>query len=294
MKSLLREGTVPFGEWRTWYRIVGDVGARAPVICVHGGPGSSHHYFARVESLAELERAVVLYDQVGCGNSSRPVVDELDVPVFVDELVNLRARLGLDRVFVLGTSWGGMLAMEYALTHPDGLLGLILNSTLASAASWAAEAARLRDEMPAGHRAALRRGPADPGYESAERAFEARHVCRLVNRPEIERMRRARNKDLYRAMWGPNEWTMTGKLGHWDIRDRLSEINVPVLLTAGRYDLCTPAIFAQLQQGFPEARAIVFDESSHTAFLEEPQAFLRELEVFLDEHDELSRGRGSE
>lgn len=286
MAADVREGRIPFGAWETWYRISGDVGARPPLICVHGGPGSSHHYFARVEQLAGRGRAVVVYDQVGCGDSSRPPVEQLDVPVFVAELVNLRRRLGLDRAFVLGTSWGGMLTMEYALTQPHGLLGLVLNSTLASATTWAAEAARLRDRLPEEHAEALRTKPIDdPGYQQAENLFNSRYICRLDRSVELERSARARSSEVYRAMWGPNEWTMTGTLAGWDVRRRLHEITVPVLLTAGRHDICTPLSMTQLQEGFPAAPTVIFENSSHMPFLEEPEAFLDTLDRFFDEHD---------
>lgn len=279
----IEEGSVPFDRWRTWYRVVGDLGERAPLVCVHGGPGSSHHYFARLEELAERGRPVVLYDQVGCGGSSRPPVDELDLPVLLQELVNLRERLGIERAFVLGTSWGGMLAMEYALTQPRGLLGLVLNSTLASAVTWAEEAARLRDQLPEEVAAILRTADVDsPAYADAERVFNARHFCRLRDSPEVDRMMEVRGREVYRAMWGPNEWTMSGKLGGWDVRDRLQEINVPVLLTAGKHDLCTRRILDQLQAGFPEARTVIFEESSHTPYLEEAAAFIEVVEPFLD------------
>ena len=284
-----REGRVTFGKWETWYRIWGDVHVRPPLICVHGGPGSSHHYFDRLEDLADTGRAVVVYDQVGCGGSSRPPVDQLDLPVFISELVNLRRRLGLDQAFVLGTSWGGMLAIEYALTQPDGLVGLVLNSTLASATTWAAEAERLRDELPEEHAEALRTKPiGDPAYQEAERVFNSRYVCRL-DASVLDRWAGARSAEVYRAMWGPNEWTMTGKLAGWDVRHRLHEITVPVLLTAGRHDLCTPLILKQLQDGFPQAPTVVFENSSHTPFLEEPRPFLRTLRRFLDEQDSPER-----
>lgn len=278
-----REGFVPFGEWQTWYRVVGDIHRQVPLICVHGGPGSSHHYFTRLERLAERGRPIVLYDQVGCGASSRPPVEELDLPVFIAELANLRNRLDIERAFVLGTSWGGMLAMEYALTRPPGLLGLVLNSTLVSATTWAQEAARLRDELPEEHAAALRTGDLnDPAYESADRIFNARHFCRLNDAVEIRRMFKVKGTEVYRAMWGPNEWTMMGKLAGWDIRDRVYEIRVPVLLTAGRYDLCTPLVLEQLQRAFPGARTVVFEDSSHTPYLEEPDAFIAAVAAFCD------------
>lgn len=112
----------------------------------------------------------------------------------------------------------------------------------------------------------------DPAYKEAERAFNARHFCCVGRPPEIERMAEARSHDVYRAMWGPNEWTMTGKLVGWDVRDRLHEITVPTLLTAGRHDLCTQLFLEELQEGFPDAPTILFDNSSHTPYLEEPRA----------------------
>lgn len=282
----MREGLVAFGEWQTWFRTVGEVGERAPLVCLHGGPGSSHHYFARLEPLAERGRAVVLYDQVGCGGSSRPAAEDLNVETFVAELANLRAELGLEHVTVLGTSWGGMLAIEYALTKPDGLQGLVLNSTLASARTWASEAARLRDRLPQPHAEALRTAALDdPGYAEAERIFNSRHVCRVQDAVEVRRWEEARNPEVYRAMWGPNEWTITGKLAGWDVRDRLHEIDVPVLLTAGRHDLCTDLVLQELRQGFPDAPVTVFGNSSHTPYLEEPEVFVERIGDFLDETD---------
>jgi L-proline amide hydrolase len=280
--TAVQEGRLPFGDYETWYRIVGDIEARPPLICLHGGPGSSHHYFARLEALAERGRGLVVYDQVGCGGSSRPPVEELDVPVFVAELANLRAGLSLDRVFVLGTSWGGMLAQEYAFTQPPGLLGLVLNSTVACAETWTSEVTRLRDEMPADIRNALIAGPEHPGFADAEAYFNARHFCRLGSTPEIERMAHARSPEVYEAVWGPSEWAVTGKLKGWDVRARLREIEVPVLLAAGRYDLCTPAVLEELQNGFPDAPTIIFENSSHTPYLEESDRYMEELVRWID------------
>ncbi|HZK51643.1 MAG TPA: proline iminopeptidase-family hydrolase [Actinomycetota bacterium] len=284
---VVTEGTVPFRDWETWFRISGEVDSRPPLVCLHGGPGSTHHYFSRLESLAETGRAVIVYDQVGCGRSTRPPVDQLALDVFIDELVNLREQLGLERVHVLGTSWGGMLAIEYGLLQPRGLLSLVLSSTLACTYSWADEARRLRDEMPEHHRRVLSAGEPleDSGLslEEAELAFERRHVCRLGATVEIRRMRKERSKEVYRAIWGPNEWTPTGELAGWDVRDRLPELDVPILITAGRYDLCTPAILRELEEGLPHAKTIVFDASSHTPYLEESDAYVRELSRFLDQ-----------
>ena len=247
---------------RTWYRVTGN-GGRTPLVALHGGPGSTHNYFGPLERLAD-ERPVVLYDQLGCGRSERAEPGDWSVALFLDELDALRAHLGLERVHLLGTSWGGMLALEHALARQDSLASLILSSTLADAAQWAAEAKRLRDE--------------EPGTDDA---FDAQHFYRGPGCVEITRMRAERNKDVYEAMWGPNEWTITGALDGWDVRARLPELKVPTLVLRGAHDLSTPAISKTLLDGIPHAREVVFEESSHTPVIEETERYLTTVRAFL-------------
>jgi proline-specific peptidase len=292
-----REGWIEWGGQRTWYRIAGDPGSGpAPLLCLHGGPGSTHHYFAPLERLAAEGRAVVLYDQLGCGRSDRPDGIEWSLQVFLDELAALREQLGLERIHLLGTSWGGMLALEHALSLSGedgfgGLKSLVLSSTLASAAEWEVEVKRLRDELPADVRAVLdeheHAGTYDsPEYEAAEAVLNARHFYRRgANPPEIERMLPERGRESYRAMWGPNEWTLTGALRGWDVRPRLVELDLPALVLRGRYDLSTASITATLVRGLPQAREVVFEHSSHTPVLEETDRYLQVVGAFLREHD---------
>jgi pimeloyl-ACP methyl ester carboxylesterase len=252
---------------RTWYRVTGKRG-RDPLVCLHGGPGSTHIYFAPLERLAD-ERPIVLYDQLGCGRSERSTEIEWSLAVFLEELDALRAHLSLERVHLLGTSWGGMLALEHALARQGSLASLILSSTLASAAEWAVEAKRLRDEIP--------------GTDAeVEHEFDARHVYRLdYECSEIIRMRAERAPDVYEAMWGPNEWTITGALDGWDVRPRLRELELPTLVLRGAHDLSTPAISKTLLDGLPNAREAVFDESSHMPVLEETERYLDTVRKFL-------------
>lgn len=291
MGLAVREGFAGPAGRRTWYRVAGDLdGPRPPLLCLHGGPGSTHHYFAPLERLANEGRAVVVYDQLGCGDSDRPDVD-WTTGVFLDELDRLREHLGLARVHLLGTSWGGMLALEHVLRRPGGVAGLILSSTLASAEEWAAEAARLRDRLPGPVVAALERHTAagtldDPEYERALDVFDALCFFRgAVRPPELVRMRAERNVAVYRAMWGPNEWTITGGLAGWDVRPRLREIAQPTLVVRGAYDLCTERIAAALLHGIPHAREVVLAESSHTPVLEETERYLQVVRDFLRDAD---------
>ena len=263
---MIREGYVPFRGHGTWYRVVGEASPGTyPLLCLHGGPGSSHAYFGPLERLADDGRQVVVYDQLGCGDSDRPNDVEWSVELFLEEVGAVREALGLERIHLLGQSWGGILAQEYVLTEPDGVCSLILSSTLASADQWIVEQRRLL--------AALGPGAGDEEYEAA-------HFCRMQSPPpEMEQWKAKRNKAVYEAMWGPNEWTVDGVLAGWDVRDRLGEIRMPTLVLSGRYDACTPAVAETLVRGIPGAEHAVFEHSAHIPFVEEPERY---REVLLD------------
>jgi proline iminopeptidase len=283
------EGFVSFRGYRTWYRVVGDPElGTTPLLALHGGPGSTHHYFAPLERLAD-ERAVVVYDQLGCGSSDRPADIEWSVELFRDEVVAVREALGLERIHLLGTSWGGMLAQEHFFSGASGIQSLVLSSTLASVDQWAAEQRRLVHELPAELVEAFERldragNYDDPEYERIEELYFDRHFYRGPKpRAELERMKAERAPDVYAAMQGPNEWTVTGKLRGWDVRDRLHEIDVPTLVVRGRHDMCTDAIAATLVGGIRNVREIVLEHSSHTPVLEETERYLDVVAEFLAE-----------
>jgi pimeloyl-ACP methyl ester carboxylesterase len=260
------EGRIPFRGFETWYRDVGPEDG-LPLLCLHGGPGSTHNYF---EPLEELGRRVVFYDQLGCGDSERP--DEKDpwtLELFLDELRAVRHALGLDRIHLLGTSWGSMLALEYVLAKPDGLVSLTLNAPPTAARTWAAEAARLRAPLP-------------EDDEIANEEFARRHICRLDPLPAcVEAVLAKRDKRVYEVMWGANEWTPTGQLRDWNVRPRLSELELPTLITSGRYDCCTPALAEEAHGLIAGSEWVLFEESSHTAFVEEPERYRAVLSDFL-------------
>lgn len=288
------EGFIPFGEYKVWYRVVGggEQPGKPPLLCLHGGPGVPHDYLEPLEALAATGRRVVFYDQLGVGNSDHPDDPALfTVDLYLEELSLVRRTLGLERVHLLGQSWGGMLALEYAVTRPEGLLSLTLADTPASMPQWSAEANRLRAALPPEARQTLAEHEAagttdDPAYQEAMMVFYRRHVCRLDPWPPclertFEKMMRA--PLVYLTMVGPSEFHVTGTLKDWDITGRLGEIDTPTLVLAGRYDEATPEITTTLQRGIPGARRITFENSSHMPHLEEPELYLRVLSDFLDE-----------
>jgi proline iminopeptidase len=280
------EGHIEYRGYRTWYRLVGELDSATPVLALHGGPGSTHNYFTPLEGLAS-ERPVVLYDQIGCGNSDRPTDIGWTVDVFRDEVAAVRDQLGLDRVHLLGTSWGGMLAQEHVLSGAEGVVSLVLSSTLANIALWNEEQLKLKAQLPPEVIEVLDRHEQagtydDPEYEEAMEVYFDRHFYRgSMPRPELEAMSAGRARNVYRAMQGPNEWTTTGALKGWDTRARLHEIDVPTLVARGRYDMCTEPIAAELVKGIKGAREIVLEQSSHTPALEETDRYLEVVGHFI-------------
>lgn len=281
------EGRVPFRGYETWYRTVGEDGG-LPLVLLHGGPGSTHLGLGVLEPLAD-ERRLVFYDQLGCGNSSQPSDPSLwTVELYVEELANLREALGLERIHLLGHSWGGMLALEYALTQPDGLESLVLSSTLSSSALWEEEALRLRAELPPETLAVLERHEAtgtvhEPEYEEATKEYYRRHLCRLDPWPPIvEEILRVSRKEVYETMWGPNEMRPTGTLAGWDVTARLGEVTAPALVLCGRYDEATPRQAETIANALGgETETAVLEHSAHLTPLEETERYVELVRGFL-------------
>ena len=297
----MREGKAEFHNGdetaETWYRIEGDLGGGpAPLVVLHGGPGASHDYLLSLADLA-AKRAVVFYDQIGNGRSTHyrgRNGDFWTVDLFVRELHNLVAALGIaDRHHVLGQSWGGFLAQEYALTQPPGLRALVLANTAASFPDFLAAANRLRAELPPEVEATLKRHEQagttdDPEYEEACMVFYRRHVCRLEEWPqEVIDGFAWIDKDptVYHTMNGPSEFHVIGSIKDWQVKDRLGEIDVPTLITSGRYDEAAPDLQETLRDGIPNSEWVLFEESSHTPFFEERERYMQVVAPWLAQHD---------
>jgi pimeloyl-ACP methyl ester carboxylesterase len=162
MTPPVTEGFVRFRGMRTWYRIVGDLhhpaAGRLPLLLLHGGPGTPSDMFEPLEVLAQAGRPIIRYDQLGCGRSDRPDDPSLwTIQTFVDELGTVRQALGLDRVHLLGASWGGQLALAYLVTRPTGIASLVLASTPCNTRLYLEEARRLWAQLPAYAQLAMRR-----------------------------------------------------------------------------------------------------------------------------------------
>nr|WP_306766387.1 proline iminopeptidase-family hydrolase [Shinella pollutisoli] len=290
---------MPFRGHRTWYRITGPLSSgRLPLVVAHGGPGCTHDYVDSFKEIAALDgRAVIHYDQLGNGNSTRlpeKGADFWTVDLFLEELDALLSHLGIrERHALLGQSWGGMLGAEHAVRRPAGLKALVIANSPASMKTWVAEANRLRADLPADVQATLLKHEqagtlTDPDYVAASRVFYDRHVCRVVPwPPEVARTFAIMDEDntVYRHMNGPTEFHVIGTMMDWTIEDRLGAIAAPTLLISGRHDEATPLVVRPYVENVPGCRWVVFEESSHMPHVEEKDLCLKTVSDFLREFD---------
>ncbi|MEU6881490.1 proline iminopeptidase-family hydrolase [Streptomyces sp. NPDC046712] len=287
------EGTVPFRGFHTWYQAVGGSpgrGGKPPLLVVNGGPGCPHDYLQDLALLAEGGgRTVVFYDQFGCGRSAHQDAPALWVmDTFVDEIAAVRETLGLDPVHLYGHSFGTQVALEYMLGKPTGVASLVLAGPLSSAPLYQEEARRLKATLPAEVQETLDRHEAagtvdDEEYVGATMAYYRRFLCRTDPWPHhLVRSLAQVREDVYATMWG-SEWNITGNLKDWDVTDRLGELDVPVLVTSGRYDVTTPAVVRPIVEGIPGAEWVLFEKSAHLPSIEEPEHYRQVVAGFLSE-----------
>lgn len=281
------EGYVEVPGGRVWYRSVGD-GSGVPILCLHGGPGFPHDYLEDLEGLGDRRR-VVFYDQLGCGRSDRPHDKALwEMDRFVEELAVVREALALERLHLYGSSWGGMLAMQYVLDRRPPLESLVLASSPASCPRWTKDCAELIADLPESVQETIRRHDGYGytrclEYSAAILPFYKRHVCRLDPWPDgLERSFAGANQEISEYMAGPSEFAIVGTLRDWDVTDRLGEIRVPTLITCGEHDELRPAHAADMQRRIPDAELEVFSGASHVTMAEVPEAYRARLDEFFD------------
>jgi proline iminopeptidase len=269
------------------------------LLLLHGGPGATHEYFEAFDSYfpaAGIE--YYYYDQLGSGWSDQPDLPELwEIPRFVDEVEQVRQALGLDltNFVLLGSSWGGMLAIEYALAHQEHLKGLVISNMMASMPAYNEYAARVL--MPAMDPAALREikqleaagEHESPRYmELLIPNFYVEHILRMPAEEWPEPVNRsfARiNRKIYVPLQGPSELGASGKLVAWDRTSDLGRIGVPTLVIGARYDTMDPghleAMAAKVQRG----RYLFCPNGSHLAIYDDQQVYVEGIVRFLDDVD---------
>ena len=292
----IREGYMPFLEYKTYYRVVGkNTGNKKPLVLLHGGPGSTHNYFEVLDRIAEEDgRQLVMYDQIGCGNSyveNRP--DLWNSKVWIEELIELRKHLGLDEIHLLGQSWGGMQTLEYVCNYkPEGLKSIILSSTLPASWLWAEEAQRMIAQMPQDMQDAIKKATesgdySSPEYQAAEAEYMRQHCAGEVteNDPECLRRPKKAGRESYVIGWGPNEFTPLGTLKDYDVIDQLGDIKEPALIINGGNDLCTPYVAKFMYDRIPNSEWELFRTCRHMCFVEDNDNYVEVLKKWMNKND---------
>ncbi len=292
----IREGYMPFLGYKTYYRVVGkNTGNKKPLVLLHGGPGSTHNYFEVLDRIAEEDgRQLVMYDQIGCGNSyveNRP--DLWNSKVWIEELIELRKHLGLDEIHLLGQSWGGMQTLEYVCNYkPEGLKSIILSSTLPASWLWAEEAQRMIAQMPQDMQDAIKKATesgdySSPEYQAAEAEYMRQHCAGEVteNDPECLRRPKKAGRESYVVGWGPNEFTPLGTLKDYDVIDQLGDIKEPALIINGGNDLCTPYVAKFMYDRIPNSEWELFRTCRHMCFVEDNDHYVEVLKKWMNKND---------
>ncbi|MCP1108870.1 proline iminopeptidase [Lachnospiraceae bacterium PF1-21] len=292
----IQEGFMPFGEFKTYYRVVGEkTGNKKPLLLLHGGPGSTHNYFEVLDRLAEEDgRQIVMYDQIGCGESFIEGHPELFTPEsWAKELIEMRKHLGLDEVHILGQSWGGMLLLDHVCNYDhDGVKSVILSSTLPASWMWGEEQHRLIKYLPEDYQEAIAKATStgdysDPLYQAAEAEYMRRHAAGAVTEDSPECLRRPVKKggEAYVVGWGQNEFTPTGTLKDFDVTAQLKDIKEPTLVIDGGDDLCTPYIAKYMYDRIPGAEWELFRTCRHMCFVEDNDRYVELMKEWLNKHD---------
>ncbi|MFQ5562650.1 MAG: proline iminopeptidase-family hydrolase [Parvularculaceae bacterium] len=289
--------STPAGDFRVWTKRVGN-NPRVKVLLLHGGPAMTHEYFEAFDSYfpgAGVE--YYYYDQLGSFYSDQPDDDDLwTTERFVDEVEQVRAALGLDETnfCLLGHSWGGILAMEYALAHQDKMKCLIISNMMASIPDYNQYAADiLADRLDPDALAEIRALEAAEDFENP-RYMELlipehyeRHVLRMPFEDWPDPVVRALNHynaHIYTLMQGPSEFGARGRLEHWDRTEDLKRIEIPTLAIGGRWDTMDPAHMKWMAGEVQNGRYLA-TEGSHMAIYDDQKTYMNGVIKFLKDVD---------
>jgi proline iminopeptidase len=283
------EGYIPVTDGNIWYKIVGANRKNTPLLVLHGGPGAPHDYLEPLEALSD-ERPVIFYDQLGCGNSDKPDdVSLWTLERFVNELEHVRIYLGLDKMHLLGQSWGTMLAVDFMLAKkPKGVVSLILSGPCLSSSRFISDQKIYLLELPEPLQRIINEGEASgcfssKEYQDAMRTYYKIHMCRLDPLPDcMNRTYEKLGNEVYEQIWGPSEFTITGTLKGYERADLLKEISVPTLFTCGRYDESTPSTTEYYCSMLPGSEFVIFEDASHLHHLEKTDEYLEVVRNFID------------
>ncbi len=292
----IKEGYLDYLGYKTYYRIVNPNGKNIPLLMLHGGPGSTHNSFELFDELAyTTDRPIVMYDQLGCGNSiiEKGHEELWTKETWVNELINLREKLGLKDVHLLGHSWGGMLLIIYMTDYaPSGVKSITLSSTLSSASLWEEECHRLINLIDPKYRDLLLKYEELNDFSSLEVSeainyyYDKFVFSKTDSDPECLTRKKPDSSESYITAWGKTEFKPTGTLRDYEYTDKLHLIKCPTLICSGANDESTPY---QNKVMFDIINAnkkwILYKYSRHRTYFEEHDLYMKNLAEFLNSND---------
>jgi len=290
--------TTPKGTFRVWTKRVGN-NPRVKVLLLHGGPAATHEYFEAFDSYFPRERyEYYYYDQLGSAYSDQPKEPSLwEIPRFVDEVEQVRTALGLtkDNFYLLGHSWGGTLAIEYALAHQENLKGLIISNMMASIPAYNEYAQKvLMPQMDQKVLAEIKAIEAKKQYDAPRYEellmpnFYTQHILRMPVEQWPDPVNRAfahLNRAIYVPMQGPSELGASGTLEKWDRVADLKSIATPTLVVGAKHDTMDPAHMEMMAKQVQKGRYLYCPNGSHMALYDDQKAYFDGLIKFVADVD---------
>ena len=288
----------PKGKFNVWTKSIGN-NPKIKLLLLNGGPGATHEYFECFENFLLPENVeLIYYDQLGCGLSDNPKDTTMwDLPRFVEEVEQVRKALNLnkDNFYLLGHSWGGILAMQYALKYQDNLKGLIISNMMSSCPAYGKYAQEVlapqfdQKILDTIRQIEAKGDFANPKYmELLMPNFYAKHICRLPLDKWPEPMNRAfskTNQSLYVTMQGPSEFGIGGNLINWDVSKELPKIKTPTLTIGGAHDTMDPEHMKWMSTQVQHGRNITCPNGSHMSMYDDQKNYFPGLIQFIKDVD---------
>ena len=289
----------PKGKFNIWTKRIGN-NPKIKLLLLNGGPGATHEYFECFESFLPQEGIeFIYYDQLGCGNSDNPKDTTMwDLPRFVEEVEQVRIALNLtkENFYLLGHSWGGILAMQYALKYQDNLKGLIISNMMSSCPDYGKYAQDvLSKQFDPKVLDTIRQIEAKGDFQNPKYMellmphFYAKHICRIpINQwPEpVTRSFGKTNESLYVTMQGPSEFGVGGNLVNWDVKKLLPQIKTPTLTIGGTFDTMDPEHMKWMSTQVQHGRFLLCPNGSHMDMYDDQAYYFPGLVQFIKDVDE--------
>jgi proline iminopeptidase len=284
----------PKGTFNVWTKRIGN----SPVmklLLLNGGPGMTHEYFECMESFLPAQSIeIIYYDQLGCGNSDNPADSAFwDLDRYVEEVEQVRQALNLtkDNFYLLGHSWGGILALQYALKYQANMKGLIISNMMSDVPAYGKYAQEvLAKQMDSAVLTQVREIEAKGDYANPKYMellipeFYEKHILRLPSAQWPEPFNRAfskLNQSLYITMQGPSEFGVAGRLINWTVQERLKEIAVPTLVIGATHDTMDPEHMKKMSEWVQNGTYLLCPNGSHMAMYDDQEVYMKGLIEFI-------------